>query len=93
MPWTKLTSIHCSGIENLRHSNKKVIQEIGLTPAGLGELIRLISSKYISGRIAKELLPELLGGGWDGSVRELVDARGMQAINDPTEIEAFVRWG
>lgn len=64
---------------------------MGLTPAGLGEIVQLIATKHISGRIAKELVPELLAGEWSGGVRELVDARGMQAINDPAEIEAFVR--
>lgn len=67
------------------------IEEIGLKPAGLAELVELITSKYISGRIAKELLPELLGQTREGSVRELVEARGMQAINDPVAIEEFVR--
>lgn len=72
-------------------SKKKGIREIGLSPSGLAELVGLIKEKKISGRIAKELLPELLGGGWDGGVWELVEERGMQAINDPAEIEAFVR--
>ena len=65
--------------------------EIGLTPSGLAELVSLIKGSKISGRIAKELLPELLGGVWRGGVWELVEERGMQAINDPSEIEVFVR--
>lgn len=72
-------------------SKKKEIREIGLKPAGLGELVSLIKERKISGRIAKELLPELLGGGWKRGVGELVEERGMQAINDPDEIEVFVR--
>ncbi|CAB1102915.1 unnamed protein product [Ectocarpus sp. CCAP 1310/34] len=67
------------------------IREIGLTPSGLAELVGLIRERNISGRIAKELLPELLGGEWEGGVEELVQERGMQAINDPAEIEVFVR--
>lgn len=73
------------------NSKKKSIREIGLSPTGLGELVALIATKHISGRIAKELLPELLGGAWEGGVGELVEARGMQAINDPVQIEGFVR--
>lgn len=72
-------------------SKKKGIREIGLSPSGLAELVGLIKDRKISGRIAKELLPELLGGGWNGGVWELVEERGMQAINDPAEIEVFVR--
>lgn len=64
---------------------------MGLDPSGLAELVSLIKEKKISGRIAKELLPELLGGEWQGGVWELVEKRGMQAINDPAEIEEFVR--
>eukprot|EP00904_Undaria_pinnatifida_P005287 jgi/Undpi1/1889/HiC_scaffold_12.g05276.m1 len=73
------------------NSNKKLIGEIGLTPCGLAELVSLIKGRKISGRIAKELLPELLGGVWRGGVWELVEERGMQAINDPSDIEVFVR--
>ncbi|CBN78448.1 glutamyl-tRNA(Gln) amidotransferase, B subunit [Ectocarpus siliculosus] len=73
------------------NSKKKGIREIGLTPSGLAELVGLIRERKISGRIAKELLPELLGGEWEGGVEELVEERGMQAINDPAEIEGFVR--
>lgn len=73
-------------------ASKKVgIGQTGLRPAGLAELVGLIASKRISGRIAKELLPELLGGDWEGSVWGLVEARGMQAINDPAKIEEFVK--
>eukprot|EP00903_Cladosiphon_okamuranus_P020074 g18440.t1 len=73
------------------NSKKQGIRKIGLKPAGLGELVSLIKERKISGRIAKELLPELLGGGWERGVWELVEERGMQAINDPAEIEVFVR--
>lgn len=62
-----------------------------MSPPALAELLSLIKDKKISGRIAKELLPELLGGAWSGGVWELVEEKGMQAINDPAEIENFVR--
>jgi len=62
------------------------ITDIKLTPARLAEMLRLIDSKYINGKIAKDLLPVLLSEWDDGSVRALVDERGMQSINDPHTI-------
>ncbi|CAN0376312.1 unnamed protein product, partial [Discosporangium mesarthrocarpum] len=73
------------------NSEKKSINEVGLTPSLLSELIALMASRKITGRIAKELLPELLSGNWGGGVEELVTERGMEAVNDPAVIEGFVR--
>jgi aspartyl-tRNA(Asn)/glutamyl-tRNA(Gln) amidotransferase subunit B len=63
-----------------------------LTPAQLAEAIALIESGAISGKIAKELLPELLAGaaGAAGGVAALVEARGLGQISDPTALLAMV---
>lgn len=71
-------------------SKKKGITDVMLAPPGLAELVRLVKERKISGRIAKDLLPTLLGE-WRGGVWELVEREGMQAINDPEKIAVFVR--
>lgn len=53
------------------NGNKGRVKEFGkikLTPAGLAELVGLIGQGKITGKIAKELLPELLDE-WEGGGR------------------------
>jgi aspartyl-tRNA(Asn)/glutamyl-tRNA(Gln) amidotransferase subunit B len=64
------------------------IPEIALTPAALAELIQLIESETISGKIAKELLPELLSKG--GAPTDLVEKQGLTQICDPATLEKFI---
>lgn len=72
----------------------KEFRKIKLTPGGLAELVDLIGQGNITGKIAKELLPELLDeweGGEEGAVLALVQARGLEAITDPAVIAALVQ--
>ena len=69
-------------------SNTISIWEIPLTPATLAELVSLIEKGTISGKIAKEILPELLTKG--GSAKELVESKGLIQISDPGEIEKLI---
>jgi aspartyl-tRNA(Asn)/glutamyl-tRNA(Gln) amidotransferase subunit B len=64
------------------------ITEIGLKPENLAELVALIEQGTISGKIAKEILPELLAKG--GSVQKLVESKGMTSISNPKEITALI---
>jgi aspartyl-tRNA(Asn)/glutamyl-tRNA(Gln) amidotransferase subunit B len=64
------------------------ITEIGLQPENLAELVALIEKGTISGKIAKEILPELLEKG--GSVQKLVESKGMTSISNPAEITALI---
>ncbi|NJK30430.1 MAG: Asp-tRNA(Asn)/Glu-tRNA(Gln) amidotransferase subunit GatB [Acaryochloris sp. SU_5_25] len=64
------------------------ITEIALTPAALAELIQLIEAETISGKIAKELLPELLTKG--GSPQDLVKKQGLTQICDPAALAQFI---
>ena len=57
-------------------------------PAELAEMVTLIDGGTISGKIAKEILPELLEKG--GSPAALVEARGLGMISDPAAITAIV---
>jgi aspartyl-tRNA(Asn)/glutamyl-tRNA(Gln) amidotransferase subunit B len=62
--------------------------DLPLQPAQLAELLSLISAGVISGKIAKEILPELLAQG--GSPRALIQTRGLGMITDPEAITAIV---
>ena len=62
--------------------------ELALRPEQLSELVELIEAGKISGKIGKEILPELLEKG--GSAKALVEERGLGMISDPEAIEALV---
>jgi aspartyl-tRNA(Asn)/glutamyl-tRNA(Gln) amidotransferase subunit B len=70
------------------NSNKLNITELALKPTTLAELIGLIEDNTISGKIAKDILPELLAQG--GSAKELVERKGLSQISDRSAIEAIV---
>ena len=57
-------------------------------PEQLAEMVQLIDGGKISGKIAKEILPELLNKG--GSPKTIVDERGLGMISDPAVITAIV---
>lgn len=64
------------------------INEIALKPENLAELITLIEKGIISGKIAKDLLPELLVKG--GSPKEIVESKGLIAISNPDELAEII---
>jgi aspartyl-tRNA(Asn)/glutamyl-tRNA(Gln) amidotransferase subunit B len=64
------------------------ITKIALQPEMLAELISLIDQGTISGKIAKEILPELLTKG--GSPKELIESKGLIQISDPKELEKII---
>ncbi|ABX07986.1 Asp-tRNA(Asn)/Glu-tRNA(Gln) amidotransferase subunit GatB [Prochlorococcus marinus] len=83
-------------------ANKKDFSTLPLRPSELAEMIQLISDAKISGKIAKEILPELLQTGC--SPKEYVERNGLGMISDsvfitsminellvahPAEVEAF----
>ncbi|XTZ09866.1 MAG: Asp-tRNA(Asn)/Glu-tRNA(Gln) amidotransferase subunit GatB [cyanobacterium endosymbiont of Rhopalodia yunnanensis] len=70
------------------NNSKLDITEISLNPVNLGHLVLLIEKGTISGKIAKEMLPELLEKG--GSPEKLVEAKGMTKISDIKEIEKII---
>ncbi|MCS5697752.1 Asp-tRNA(Asn)/Glu-tRNA(Gln) amidotransferase subunit GatB [Cyanobium sp. FGCU-52] len=70
------------------NANRLPIAELPLRPAQLAEMVQLIESGTISGKIAKEILPELLEKG--GSPRAIVEAKGLGMISDPAAIIAVV---
>ncbi len=58
------------------------------TPKNLAEMIELIMQGKISGKIAKEILLELLEKG--GSSKEIVNSRGLGMISDPLILEEII---
>ncbi|MEG3439340.1 Asp-tRNA(Asn)/Glu-tRNA(Gln) amidotransferase subunit GatB [Pannus brasiliensis CCIBt3594] len=70
------------------NNNKLTIAEIALKAEGLAELVKLIENGTISGKIAKEILPELLTEG--GSPQALVEKKGLIQISDTSAIESLI---
>jgi aspartyl-tRNA(Asn)/glutamyl-tRNA(Gln) amidotransferase subunit B len=70
------------------NANRLSIAELPLKPEQLAELVQLIEGGVISGKIAKDLLPELLAQG--GSAKAIVEAQGLGMISDPAAIIAIV---
>jgi aspartyl-tRNA(Asn)/glutamyl-tRNA(Gln) amidotransferase subunit B len=69
-------------------SNDLSITEIALKPDNLAELVSLIEKGTISGKIGKDILPELLTKG--GSVQQLVESKGLIQISDTGELEKII---
>ncbi len=64
------------------------ITKIALKPEMLAELVTLIEKGTISGKIAKEILPELLVKG--GSPKQIVESKGLISICDPDELATII---
>uniref|UniRef100_UPI001950627F Asp-tRNA(Asn)/Glu-tRNA(Gln) amidotransferase subunit GatB n=1 Tax=Spirulina sp. CCY15215 TaxID=2767591 RepID=UPI001950627F len=71
------------------NSEKLTIGEIALQPKILAELVELIEKGTISGKIAKEILPELLTEKID-SLATFVESKGMSQISDTGELEKII---
>ena len=66
----------------------KELDELPVTPAHLAQLLQLVERGTISGRIAKEILTEVLATGT--APEAIVTARGLVQISDPTELNRVV---
>jgi aspartyl-tRNA(Asn)/glutamyl-tRNA(Gln) amidotransferase subunit B len=64
------------------------LEEVALTPPILASLIGLVDAGRLTARNAAELFPELVGEG--GDPEALMLARGLEAVSDAGEIDAFV---
>jgi len=70
------------------NANRLSYDTLPLRPQQLAEMVQLIETGTISGKIAKEILPELLDQG--GSAKAIVEQRGLGMISDTAAIEAIV---
>jgi len=71
------------------NAQRMAFYELAFRPEQLAEMVQLIEKGAISGKIAKEILPDLLQKG--GSPTALVEERGLGMISDPAAIEAIVQ--
>ncbi len=69
-------------------TNRLSFDQISFKPNELAEMLKMIDAGEISGKIAKEILPELLSKG--GSPKQLVKERGLGMIGDPKIIEEII---
>ncbi len=70
------------------NSNRLSFSGLPFLPDSLAEMIQLIDSGKISGKIAKDILPELLNDG--GSPKLIVEKRGLGMISDPSALNAII---
>ncbi|AEB12931.1 Asp-tRNA(Asn)/Glu-tRNA(Gln) amidotransferase subunit GatB [Marinithermus hydrothermalis] len=63
------------------------IHQTGLTPEHLARLVRLVEAGTITGRVAKQLLPEVMEG---ADPERLVEERGLKAVTDETALRTLV---
>jgi len=70
------------------NSNRLTFDQLHFQPSELAEMLKMIDTGEISGKIAKEILPELLSKG--GSPKQLVQDRGLGMIGDPKVIEEII---
>jgi len=73
-----------SDIVGYLKSNKLSFNDLKLSPHNLAEMIELISNNIISGKIAKEILPELIKT--NISPKDIVQQRGLAMISDVSSI-------
>jgi len=77
-----------SDISGYLKANKQAFSSIKMTSKSLAEMIGLISSNTISGKIAKDILPEIIET--NISPKELVDQKGLAVISDSSSLEIIV---
>ncbi|CAI8257104.1 MAG: Aspartyl/glutamyl-tRNA(Asn/Gln) amidotransferase subunit B [Prochlorococcus marinus str. MIT 9313] len=70
------------------NANRLSYSTLPFRPEQLAEMVQLIDGGKISGKIAKEILPELLEKG--GSAKAIVDQRGLGMISDPAALTTIV---
>lgn len=70
------------------HAEGRELEELPATPEHLAGLLRLVEQGTISGRTAKEILPEILGTGVRAEA--LVEQRGLVQISDEAALLAVV---
>lgn len=76
-------------LQALLTEHKMDIGVCKVTPENLASMIALIEDGTISGKIAKDLLPELFATG--KSAKALVEEKGLIQISDTSELEAVAR--
>ena len=72
----------------LLNAENKTIEQSPIPPAGLAELLQLIDSGQISGKIAKTVFDEMAATG--RPARQIVTAKGLSQVSDSAALEAEI---
>jgi len=70
------------------NASGKSIEEAPVSAAGLAELVRLIASGAISGKLAKEIFSKMFSSGRPAA--DIIEAEGLKQISDSSELERMV---
>ena len=65
------------------------INELGLNPKYLSELVELLASESISSRIAKEVFEDMIST--NKSPKEIIELKGLVQLSDADQIEAIIK--
>ncbi len=68
--------------------NDREIEDCPVSPQNLAELVRMLDSGVISGKIAKAVFDEMFSSG--RSAQSIVDEKGLLQVSDQAEIESAV---
>jgi aspartyl-tRNA(Asn)/glutamyl-tRNA(Gln) amidotransferase subunit B len=71
------------------NENKKIIDQIDFTPAQLAEILQLIDKGTISGKLAKNVLVEVLKTG--KQVKDVIAESGMTQISNEKELTKIIK--
>jgi len=74
---------------SLLNKDNLVISKCPVSPDNLGQLVKLIKTNVISGKIAKEVLIEMYNS--QKSASDIVDQKGLKQITDTSEIEKIIQ--
>ena len=77
-----------SELFSLLNKNNLKLSNSPVSSKNLAQLVKLISSNEISGKIAKDVLEEMFDSG--KSAREIVDIKGLKQVTDHREIEKVI---
>jgi aspartyl-tRNA(Asn)/glutamyl-tRNA(Gln) amidotransferase subunit B len=77
-----------SELFSLLNKNNQDLNNSSVSPENLGQLIKLISTNEISGKIAKDVLEDMFSSG--KTARQIVDEKGLQQVTDQGEIAKVI---
>ena len=77
-----------SELFSLLNKNNLDLNNSPVSPKNLGQLIKLISTNEISGKIAKDVLEDMFSSG--KTARQIVDEKGLQQVTDQGEIAKVI---
>ena len=83
----KLTNWLLTDVSGYLSAHEQSLEDSTLNPAHLAALVKLIDKGTISGKMAKELLPEVMAG---HDPAALVQERGLAMVSDSGAIEAAI---